>query len=197
MPELRTIPADFRRLRGAALPGAAFVLAMGVAGIGAASAADVTSEIDSGARIYAAECAACHGSSLEGQPRWWQADASGQIPAPPLDGTGHAWQHSDAQLIEFIANSMASVAGPDYRSGMPAFAGRLGDAEMLAVVAFIKSRWPDGTRAAQTVLNPGGEEALVKLLQEGGDWTFPPDCLDPVQRAGNGREGGTSGRGGP
>lgn len=197
MPELRMISAGFRRLRGVAIAGTAFVLAMGLTSIGTAGAADVTSEIDGGARIYAAECAACHGSSLEGQPRWWQADASGQIPAPPLDGAGHAWQHSDAQLIEFIAHSMASVADPDYRSDMPAFAGRLGDAEMRAVVAFIKSRWPDGTRAAQAVLNPGGQEALVKLLQEGGDWTFPPDCLDPVQRAANNREGRASGRGGP
>lgn len=171
------------------LLGAGAVTVLGAACVLAAMApaparvADDIAEVEQGARVYAAECAACHGASLEGQPRWWQADASGRVPAPPLDATGHAWQHPDAQLVEFVAHGMASVAAPDYRSDMPAFAGRLGDAEIRAVVAFIKSRWPEGTRAAQAVLNPGGEAALVAMLQAGGDWTFPPDCLDPAERA--------------
>jgi mono/diheme cytochrome c family protein len=140
MPEHRMMPARFRRLQGFAARGTALVLAMGFASVGAASAADTASEIGRGARVYAVECAACHGASLEGQPRWWQADASGRVPAPPLDASGHAWQHSDTQLVGFVARGMAGVAGPDYQSDMPAFAGRLGEAEIRAVVAFIKSR---------------------------------------------------------
>jgi len=191
MPEFRTIPAHRRRAGGLAVLRTALVLALGLASLGTANLTDATPETDRGARIYAAECAACHGGSLEGQPRWWQVDASGRVPAPPLDASGHAWQHSDAQLAEFIAQGMAGVASPDYRSDMPAFAGRLDEADIRAVIAFIKSRWPDGIRAAQAMLNPGDEEALAALLRQGGDWTFPPSCLDPAQRAAaRARDGG-------
>jgi len=148
---------------------------------GTASAA--RAEDERGARLYAAECAGCHGARLEGQPRWWQADARGRLPAPPLDASGHAWQHADAELRDMIANAMAKVAGPDDRSGMPAFAGRLSPDEIQAIVGFIKAQWPDGTRAAQAVLNPDGAAALAGMLDNDGDWTFPPDCLTPMQRA--------------
>ncbi|MBL6080126.1 cytochrome c [Belnapia sp. T18] len=176
MPDHRRTTACFPRL--AILAGTLLALR--------AEAAEPGAGLARGERLYAAECASCHGRALEGQPRWWQADAAGQVPAPPLDGSGHAWQHPDAQLYEFIAHSMVSVAGPGYRSAMPAFAGRLAEDDIRAVIAFIKSRWPEGTRAAQTALNPGGEEALAVLFQQGGDWTFPPDCLDPAQRASRG-----------
>ena len=136
-----------------------------------------------GAALYAAECAGCHGTRLEGQPRWWQVTQEGRLPAPPLDASGHVWQHSDAELLDIIVNGMANVAGPDYRSDMPAFGSRLNRSDMQAVLTFIKAQWPVGMRAVQAVLNPGSEAALVELLDQDGDWTFPPDCLTPVQRA--------------
>jgi hypothetical protein len=120
---------------------------------------------------------------MEGQPRWWQADSAGRLPAPPLDATGHAWQHSDAQLADMIANSMANVAGPDYVSAMPAFSDRLLPADIQAIVQYIRAQWPPGTQAAQALLNPGGEATLRDLLSRDGDWTFPPDCLTPTERA--------------
>ena len=39
-----------------------------------------------------------------------------------------------------------AFAGPDYRSEMPAFDGILSDAEIVAVLSFIKSTWPPEIR---------------------------------------------------
>src|SRR5690349_8579944 len=126
-----------------------------------------------GDRIYAAECAGCHGAHLEGQSNWQVADARGHVRAPPHDGTGHSWEHSDEDLFRLTKNSVYDTAPEGYVSDMPAFASRLSDAEIWAVLAFIKSTWPAGVRAAQATRNPG----LRGLASLSGDWSFPPDCL--------------------
>ncbi|MFZ4408172.1 MAG: c-type cytochrome [Paracraurococcus sp.] len=156
----------------------------------AADASAARAEQQAGAKLYAVECASCHGAKLEGQSRWWQGNEHGRLPAPPLDASGHAWQHSDAELGDMIANAMVNVAGPDYRTDMPAFAPRLSDAEIRAVLEFIKAQWPEGVRAAQSALNPDGGQALAGMLENDGDWTFPPDCLTPMQRAAAAARGG-------
>ena len=48
-------------------------------------------------------------------------------------------------------NEVAAVAG--YQSDMPAFAGVLSDQEINAVIAFIKSRWPEPVRAQQQTID--------------------------------------------
>ncbi len=95
-----------------------------------------------GAMVYEAECAACHGASLEGQPEWKSRDAEGYLPAPPHDETGHTWHHPDAQLLDIVRRGTAAVVGQGYRSRMPGYAGKLTEAEMRAVLAYIKSTWP-------------------------------------------------------
>jgi hypothetical protein len=67
-------------------------------------------------------------------------------------------------------------------SFMPAFGARLRDDDIVAVVAFIKSRWPIGIRASQSMLNPGH-----KGMPAGADkveWTLPPNCTASFQRWG-------------
>ncbi len=136
--------------------------------------------IDRGREIYAAHCAGCHGEKLQGQSNWRQVNDRGRLPAPPLDGTGHAWMHSDEELFHIVKFSVVDIAGPGYETDMPAFKGQLGDADIRAVVAFIRSRWPTGAQAAQSFLNPGraGMPAHVDP-----DWRLPPDCEEPVRRA--------------
>ncbi|MCK8783446.1 cytochrome c [Roseomonas sp. NAR14] len=146
----------------------------GVALRAGAGPADSGAAVARGAALYAANCAGCHGAALEGQPDWRRPNAAGRLPAPPLDATGHAWDHPDAQLEEFVAHGMASVAPAGYRSDMPAFAGRLSRSEIQAVLAFVRSHWPPGVRAAQAMANRDG--ATVARLARQGDWTFPPDC---------------------
>ena len=40
------------------------------------------------------------------------------------------------------STALAKVAPPGYQSDMPAFEGTLTDPDIVAVLAFIKSRWP-------------------------------------------------------
>ena len=129
-------------------------------------------QVARGRAVYAAECASCHGAALEGQPHWWEVGADGMLPAPPHDRTGHTWQHSDAELTELVTHGVAAFAAPGYRSGMPAFEGRLSPERVADVIAYIKSTWPTGIRAWQAAQNPGGPP----LSDLRGDWTFPATC---------------------
>lgn len=107
-----------------------------------------------GQKVYAAQCAACHGVRLEGQPEWRQRGPDGLLPAPPHDASGHTWHHDDATLFAITKHGVAQVAGlADYRSAMPVYDGVLTDAEIVAVLSWIKSRWPPRERALQDQIN--------------------------------------------
>jgi mono/diheme cytochrome c family protein len=95
-----------------------------------------------GAKLYAQHCGACHGMKLEGQPNWRSRQANGRLPAPPHDESGHTWHHPDQVLFAITRNGLVPPYAPkDYQSDMPAFAGTLSDAEIRAVLAYIKSYW--------------------------------------------------------
>ena len=102
-----------------------------------------------GERLYVEYCASCHGAELQGQPDWKRRLDSGRMPAPPHDETGHTWHHSDADLFRLTKQGVAAVIGGDYQSDMPGFGDVLTDAEIRAVLAFIKSTWPERQRAYQ------------------------------------------------
>ena len=106
-----------------------------------------------GGTVYAAQCASCHGANLEGQPDWRSRGADGLMPAPPHDETGHTWHHDDATLFELTKYGLARFAGDDYRSAMPAYEDTLSDEEIVAVLSYIKSRWPDEVQARHDELN--------------------------------------------
>ena len=106
-----------------------------------------------GAEVYARECAACHGANLEGQPDWRTRRPDGRLPAPPHDASGHTWHHADAQLFGIVKHGLGPYAPPGYESDMPAFGDRLTDAEIAAVLAYIKSRWPPEIRARQEAID--------------------------------------------
>lgn len=95
-----------------------------------------------GRQVYAERCASCHGRDLEGQPNWQSRNALGRLPAPPHDEHGHTWHHDDQVLFEVTKYGLAKHAPPGYQSDMPAFEGTLSDEDIVAALAFIKSRWP-------------------------------------------------------
>ncbi|TMD10052.1 MAG: c-type cytochrome [Chloroflexi bacterium] len=98
--------------------------------------------VNLGERVYAQNCAACHGARLEGQPNWRARLPNGRLPAPPHDETGHTWHHPDEVLFGITKNGLVPPYAPrDYESDMPAFAGKLGDEEIWAVLAYIESHW--------------------------------------------------------
>ena len=164
------------------------ILIVGAAIVLAAIAAYVTvvvprqraqqSDTGGGATIYATNCAGCHGQRLEGQPDWHHLNAAGRLPAPPLDGTGHGWRHSTAELFHMVKFSVLDQAGPDYKTDMPAFDDKLSDSDINAVLAYIHAQWPSGIQAAQAFLNPdhAGMPAHID-----GDWRLPADCDEPVR----------------
>ena len=106
-----------------------------------------------GAAVYAKHCASCHGKNLEGAPNWRRRRPDGTLPAPPHDATGHTWHHSDELLFRLTREGPTAVVEKGYRSTMPGFADVLEDREILASLAYIKSRWPSDIRAAQARRN--------------------------------------------
>ena len=113
-------------------------------------------QVAAGQMIYAQHCASCHGAHLEGQPNWKQPLPTGGLPAPPHDKTGHTWHHADQLLFKITKLGGQAVAGSDFQSNMPAFQGVLSDADIWAVLAFIKSTWPPQARAFQESANERG-----------------------------------------
>lgn len=97
-----------------------------------------------GKAIYLGYCAACHGANLQGQADWQTPDKDGYLPAPPHDRDGHTWHHADKLLFDITKLGMAEGANiKDYRSSMPAFVGVLPDDDIVAVLSYIKSTWPE------------------------------------------------------
>jgi mono/diheme cytochrome c family protein len=139
---------------------------------------DQRSDAARGATLYAGDCAGCHGQKLEGQPNWRHVNAAGRPPAPPLDGTGHGWRHSNAELFHMVKFSVLDQAGPGYQTDMPAFDGKLSDDDIRAILAYVHSRWPSGIQAAQAFLNPD-HAGMPDHID--GDWRLPPDCDEPVR----------------
>ncbi|KPQ08210.1 MAG: Cytochrome c, mono- and diheme variant [Rhodobacteraceae bacterium HLUCCA12] len=109
-------------------------------------ATPLAGEVAPGGRaLYARHCATCHGAQLEGAPDWQRPGADGRFPAPPHDETGHTWHHGDAFLFDYTKRGGQAVLddlGVDFDSAMPAFGEILSDAEIRAILAFIRSTWP-------------------------------------------------------
>jgi mono/diheme cytochrome c family protein len=101
-----------------------------------------------GKKVYGDRCAVCHGVKLEGQSNWQERKPDGKLPAPPHDPSGHTWHHTDEQLFTITKEGLAAIV-PGYESDMPAFKEMLGDGEIAAVLAYIKSTWPAEIRARQ------------------------------------------------
>ena len=99
-------------------------------------------KVQQGAKVYAQNCAACHGAKLEGQPQWQRRQPSGRMPAPPHDESGHTWHHPDRMLFAITKDGLVPPYAPkDYQSDMPGFRDKLSDDEIWAVLAYIKSHW--------------------------------------------------------
>ena len=102
-----------------------------------------------GAALYQQHCASCHGTELQGQPDWRSPGPDGRLPAPPHDATGHTWHHGDDILFRITRDGTAAVVGGGYESDMPGFGDSLRDAEIRAILDYIKSTWPERERAYQ------------------------------------------------
>ena len=103
-------------------------------------------QLAQGKVIFSENCAACHGADAGGVGAsvddWKTPDANGLYPAPPINGSAHAWHHSLKTLLRTINDGGKPLGGT-----MPAWQGRLTDAEQLSVVAAFQDYWPDAIYA--------------------------------------------------
>jgi mono/diheme cytochrome c family protein len=88
-----------------------------------------------GRQLYATHCAACHGANLQG------AGGGGAHAASPLNATSPARQRSDDWLFRTIRDGGQATAPPGETNLMPAMGASLSDAQIWAVIAFLKHEW--------------------------------------------------------
>ncbi len=107
-------------------------------------------EIALGQALYAIHCAECHGLELKGEADWQLQDEDGTFRAPPHDAGGHTWHHGDKLLLESIrlggTRLSDDIGGV---SEMPAFESVLDERQMMAILTYIKSTWPEDIRQVQ------------------------------------------------
>jgi len=113
-----------------------------------------------GSRVYSRICANCHGTELDGQLGWRKPLKDGTRLAPAHSADGGTWKHSDKNLFKVVKFGGASMMPEGGDSRMPGFDKKLTDDEIWAVIAFIKSTWPNsvqekqrGSSTAQTTTN--------------------------------------------
>ena len=106
-----------------------------------------------GKQVYAENCASCHGVALEGQANWRQRGNDGYMPAPPHDETGHTWHHPDTYLFLMTKYGIEKMIGQTYPNNMPAYEDELSDEEIIAVLSFIKSTWPNAVKRQHDQIN--------------------------------------------
>lgn len=100
-----------------------------------------TALVDQGTRIYAANCADCHGKGGQG--------AAGIY--PPLDGNSSVLDPSGLNAIRavLLGGFPPTTAGNPRPYSMPPFAQQLSDADVAAVVSYIRQAWSNHAPAVQ------------------------------------------------
>jgi len=92
-----------------------------------------------GRTLFRKNCAVCHGWDAEGiTPDWQVRNEDGKLPPPPLNGTAHAWHHPTSVLTQIVKDGTAKLGGT-----MPAWRDELSDADIMSILQWITSLWPD------------------------------------------------------
>ena len=86
-----------------------------------------------GGAIYADECSACHGMDGKGVPFLF----------PSLAGSPNVRSTDPTSLVRVLMEGARSVAtaGEPTGPGMPSFAWKLNDAEIAAVLTYVRNSW--------------------------------------------------------
>ena len=100
--------------------------------------AQATDSVASGKKTFEENCVSCHGEGAKGLAKdWKKKNADGKFPAPPLNGTAHAWHHSPKGLLATINNGGVKLGG-----WMPEFKDQLNETEKQDLLDYIHSLWP-------------------------------------------------------
>lgn len=95
-----------------------------------------------GEKLYGQHCAGCHGDAGEG--------ARGMY--PPLAGNRAVTMATPANLVRVLMEGgfPPATTGNPRPFGMPPFAGTLDDAEMAALLSYVRSAWGNGAPAVSS-----------------------------------------------
>lgn len=93
-----------------------------------------------GEQLYAASCVQCHGGPTGGQ--------ISDIP-PRHNDQGHTWHHADCLLTDIVLDGRPPRPGASGDQIMPAFRDELTDAEVDAILTYLKTWWTDEQRRSQ------------------------------------------------
>lgn len=96
-----------------------------------------------GAEVFRQNCASCHGERAQGAFNWQKPGPDGKYLPPPLNGSAHSWHHPFAQLKQTIQEGTLRLGG-----SMPAWKGKLSEADTEAVIVWFQSLWPEQIYAA-------------------------------------------------
>jgi len=90
-------------------------------------------QLPDGKQVFSTTCAACHQATGEGVPGVY----------PPLAGS--EWVNGeDAKVIRILLHGVTGpieVAGETFNSMMPPWGGTLKDADIAAVLTYVRSQW--------------------------------------------------------
>ena len=102
-----------------------------------------------GRALFKDNCAACHGSNAQGVVENWQEpDENGRYPAPPLNGSAHTWHHTAPSLVNTVRNGTVGIGG-----SMPAWKDTLNDDQIVSIILWLTTLWPDPVFEAWIDLN--------------------------------------------
>ena len=101
--------------------------------------AQATDSVALGEITYNQNCTSCHGKEGQGLVKDWKnPQANGKYPAPPINGTAHAWHHSPKVLLATINNGGIKIGG-----WMPGFKDKLSEGEKQGLLDYIHGLWPN------------------------------------------------------
>ena len=99
---------------------------------------DSLEAIKNGKILYNQYCASCHQPNLAGAANWQGLDEDGHRKAPPLNGTGHTWHHTDELLHRMIKYGFAKLI-KNYEGKMMGFGDKISDEGIDNILSYIKS----------------------------------------------------------
>jgi cbb3-type cytochrome c oxidase subunit III len=127
-----------------------------------------------GKAIFAAKCSACH-----------QATGLGNGPYPPLAGNPDLNASDTASLIGTVLNGRSgpiTILGRSYSGTMPAWRGQLTNADIAAVLSFVRSSW--GNKGA--AISEDQVASAAKPVASSGADLFVAKCATCHQANGQG-----------
>jgi len=129
-----------------------------------------------GRQLFTGTCQACHQATGQGLPGVF----------PPLAGS--SWVTGDPHVLSQIVlhglHGPIEVAGASYNGAMPGFGGQFNDAQLAALLSFIRKEWGNDSPPVDADLI---KQARAASSDRKEPWASIQDVLAAVKGAGAGK----------